>query len=270
LNNGSPLLVPTVYHIAGPAGENLAPATECIDGMIRAARRVKKAVVEKRSKARHAGRTGRPPRERSGEVDARILDAARRVFLKRGLAGASMDEIASLAGAGKPTIYARFAGKKALFAAVVSCNVDASVARLDDHTPVGANSEDRLVSLATRRLHWALEGETVDLMRLGIAEARRFPELASNVKQMARQRGEETVARLLCEAIQFEGAARLPAFTPERLPTTTRFFIDLAFLPLMMRALFGEKRELLRAQIGAHVVCSVAFFLAACRDDSVD
>jgi AcrR family transcriptional regulator len=227
-------------------------------------------VVEKRSKAHRAGRTGRPPRERSGEVDARILDAARRVFLERGLAGASMDEIASLAGAGKPTIYARFAGKKALFAAVVSCNVDASIARLDEHTPAGANSEDRLVSLATRRLHWALEGETVDLMRLGIAEARRFPDLAGNVKQMARQRGEETMARLLCEAIQCEGTASLPAFAPERLPTTTHFFIDLVFLPLMMRALFGEKLEVLRAQIGSHVASSVAFFLAACRNDSID
>jgi AcrR family transcriptional regulator len=36
------------------------------------------------------------------------LDAARRVFLERGLAGASIDEIAKLACAGKPTIYAGF------------------------------------------------------------------------------------------------------------------------------------------------------------------
>src|ERR1700734_4400041 len=95
--------------------------------MIRAARRVKKAVVEKRSKARHAGRTGRPPRERSGEVDARILDAAKRVFFDRGLAGASMDEIASLAGAGKPTIYARFPNKEALFTAVVMRDLEHTV-----------------------------------------------------------------------------------------------------------------------------------------------
>jgi hypothetical protein len=41
-------------------------------------------------------------------------------------------------------------------------------------------------------------------------------------------------------------------------------------LPLMMRALFGEKLEVLRAQIGSHVASSVAFFLAACRNDSID
>jgi AcrR family transcriptional regulator len=231
---------------------------------------MKKGVVGKRCKTRRAGRTGRPPRERSGEVDARILDAARRVFLERGLAGASMDEIASLACAGKPTIYARFPDKKALFAAVVTCNVDANVARIDVHAPAGGSIEDCLVGVATRRLHWALEGETIDLMRLGIAEARRFPELASNIKQMTRQRGEEAVARLLREAAQLEKGATLPAFAPGRLPTTTRFFIDLVFLPLIVRALFGERLDLLRAQINSHVAGSVAFFLAACRNGSID
>jgi hypothetical protein len=45
---------------------------------------------KKRSSGRSlAVRTGRPPRELAGEVDQRILDAARRVFLERGLAGAS-------------------------------------------------------------------------------------------------------------------------------------------------------------------------------------
>jgi AcrR family transcriptional regulator len=229
-----------------------------------------KGVVEKGCKERRAGRTGRPPRERSGEVDARILEAARRVFLDRGLAGASMDEIASLACAGKPTIYARFPDKKALFAAVVTCDVDANIARFESQPPIGGTIEDRLVSVATRRLQWALEGETIDLMRLGIAEARRFPELASNVKQMTRQRGEEAVARLLREASQLEEAATLPAFAPERLPMTTRFFIDLVFLPLIVRALFGEKVDLLRGQINSHVAGSVAFFLAACRNGVTD
>ena len=69
-------------------------------------------VKERRLQKRSAVRTGRPPKERAGEVDERILDAARRVFLERGLAGASMEEIAGLACAGKPTIYARFARRR--------------------------------------------------------------------------------------------------------------------------------------------------------------
>ena len=62
---------------------------------------------------RAAVRFGRPPKELAGEVDARILDAARKIFLERGFEGASIDEIAEVARSGKPTIYARFRDKRA-------------------------------------------------------------------------------------------------------------------------------------------------------------
>src|ERR1700757_573795 len=69
--------------------------------------------------SRGAVRYGRPPRELAGQVEERILDAAGRVFLERGFQGASVDEIAEAASAGKPTIYARFPNKQALFSAVI-------------------------------------------------------------------------------------------------------------------------------------------------------
>jgi AcrR family transcriptional regulator len=65
------------------------------------------------------GRSGRPPRQLAGSVDDRILDAAGEVFADRGFGGASVDEIAELARAGKPTIYAKFPGKEALLTAVI-------------------------------------------------------------------------------------------------------------------------------------------------------
>jgi AcrR family transcriptional regulator len=230
----------------------------------------KSAVIDKRATPRRAARAGRPPRELAGEVDARILDAARRVFLERGLAGASIDEIASLASAGKPTIYARFPGKEALFAAVVIHNVEHNLAHFASDPPKGATIDERLVTVAANLLHWALGGDTVDLMRLGIAEARRFPDLASHVHRMAQQRGEEAVGRLLAEAgAQSEALGSLAAFAPERMAATTRFFVDLVFMPLIMQALFGAKDKLLHAQIGHHVPRSVAFFLAACRNGGV-
>ena len=219
---------------------------------------------------RRAVRTGRPPRELAGEVETRILDAARRVFLERGLAGASMDEIAWRACAGKPTIYARFPNKEALFTAVVMQNVAANLARFEDHTPTGATIEERLESVAITILQWVLVSDAVRLMRVAIAEARRFPDLASSVHRMARERAAETVARLLAEAAQSDELGTLPAFDPERLTTTTRFFQDLVLMPLLIRALFGEKLKPLRAEIGPHVTRSVAFFLAACRHGGVN
>ncbi len=218
---------------------------------------------------RHAVRSGRPPRELAGEVDARILDAAREVFLERGLAGASMDEIASLARAGKPTIYARFPAKEALFTAVVMRAMADKIAHFENYVPTGETLEERLASVGQTVLHWALVGDTIGLIRLAIAEARRFPDLASSVYRMARERAGEAEARLLGEVAQSDEAGTLPPFTPERLAATTRFFQDLVLLPLITRALFGEKLEALHAEVHPHVTRAVRFFLAACRHGGV-
>ena len=221
--------------------------------------------IEERLPVRHAVRSGRPPRELAGQVDARILDAAREVFLEHGLAGASMDEIAGVARAGKPTIYARFPTKEALFTAVVMRSMADKIAQFENYVPTGETVEERLASVGATALQWALVGDTIGLMRLAVAEARRFPDLASSVFRMARERAGEAEARLLSEVAQSDEPGTLPPFAPERLTTTTRFFQDLVLLPLITRALFGEKLEALRAEIEPHVTRAVAFFLAACR-----
>ena len=216
-----------------------------------------------------AVRTGRPPRELAGEVDTRILDAARRVFLERGLAGTSMDEIARLARAGKPTIYARFPNKEALFTAVVMQSIAATIARYSAHAPIGATIEERLKSVAVTMLEWILVSDSIRLMRIAIAEASRFPDLATSVFGMGRERAAQAVARLLAEAAQSDELGTLQAFAPKRLTSTTQFFQDLVLLPLVLRALFGEKLKQLRAEIGPHVTRSIAFFLTACRHGGV-
>jgi AcrR family transcriptional regulator len=229
----------------------------------------KAAVRPKPLQKRVAVRSGRPRRELAGEVDERILDAARRVFLERGLSGASIDEIANLARAGKPTIYARFPSKEALFAAVVMRNVSAIIGQFEGHAPTGRTIAERLTRFGVNLLDWALAGDTVDLMRVGISEARRFPDLADSVHGMARQCGEGAVGRLLSEMAQSDGLGTLPAFAPERLAMTVQFFMDLVFKPMIFRALYGEKLETLRTEIAAHVASRVDFFLAACRQETV-
>jgi AcrR family transcriptional regulator len=229
----------------------------------------KVTLTEGHSKERRAVRAGRPPRELAGEVDARILDAAQRLFLERGLGSTSVDEIASLARAGKPSIYCRFPSKETLFTAVVMRGLIASIERFESNAPTGVSVEERLESVGVTILKWVLVSETIGLVRLAIAEARRLPALASRVNRMARERGDEAVARLLSEVAQSDELGKLPAFAPERLATTTRFFLNLVVLPLYLRALYGEKLKVLRAEIGPHVARSVAFFIAACRRDGV-
>jgi AcrR family transcriptional regulator len=211
-------------------------------------------------------RCGRPRRELAGEVDERILDAAAKVFLERGFNGASVDEIAEVACAGKPTIYARFPNKEALFTAVIERLVRQAIS-IEGVSCAGASIDDRLKALAAAILNTVLVPETIGLIRVAVAEARRFPELASSVSRMARERKVETVRRVLADLADCDQARALPAFAPDRLPETARRFLELVGPPMLLRALLGEDLAALRAEIGPHATRSVAFFLAACSRD---
>src|SRR5216684_8596082 len=219
---------------------------------------------------RAAVRFGRPPKELAGEVDARILDAARKVFLERGFEGASIDEIAEVARSGKPTIYARFRDKRALFTEVVTQDILSRITEFKAEVPSGSTIEERLTSAASTLLHWGLDNERIALMRLAVAEARRFPDLASTVSRTARDLSTDLGVRLLGQLTQADDELRsLPAFAPERLTTTARFFLDLVAVPMLLRALFEVDLKTLDEEIDTHVARSVAFFLAACRHGSV-
>jgi AcrR family transcriptional regulator len=220
------------------------------------------AATRRRSAARGVVRSGRPPRELAGEVEERILDAAAKVFLERGFEGASVDEIADVARAGKPTIYARFPGKEALFNAVMARNVREMTRTFESVVPTGATTEQRLASIAMGILRKVLVAETVTLIRAAVAEARRFPDVAASVSRVGQEAWAEIVAQLLGAAAEPD---KLPAFAAARRAATARHFIELTILPMVMRALFGEPLTALRAEIAPHVARTVAFFLAACR-----
>ena len=211
---------------------------------------------------------GRPPAQTEpwdSPKRRQIMDGAREVFLTLGFDAARMEEIARKAGVSKATLYVYFDSKEALFTDVVMCNVAATIARFGSHAPEGRTIEQRLENVGVTVLRWVLVSDTVGLMRAAIAGANRFPDLANSVHQMARKRGAEAVAQLLAEVAGSGELGTLPAFAPECLAMTARFFLDLVLLPLMMRALFGEQLKLLHAEIELHVAKSVAYFLALCR-----
>jgi AcrR family transcriptional regulator len=220
--------------------------------------------TEARREARRVPvRYGRPPRGHAGRVEERILDAAGRVFLEHGFQGASVDEIAEAASAGKPTIYARFPNKQALFTAVV----ERLVRQNTSHYALscsGDSIEERLDALAAIILTRVLAPETIGLIRVAVAEARRFPDLATSVSCMGRQRQIEAVAKVFGELAATDAIGGSPAFAQEQLLETARRFLDLVVLPMLMRALFGEDLAALRAEIEPHAARAVPFFLAAC------
>jgi AcrR family transcriptional regulator len=217
--------------------------------------------------ARATVRLGRPPKEAEGEVEERILNAARQVFLERGFEGSSVDEIAVVARSGKPTIYARVGDKRALFTAVVMRDIISRITQFNSEVPTGGTIEERLTRLARGVLQWTLDDARMALLRIAIAEVNRFPDLASTVSRTAQQLSTEVAVRYLGEMAKSDDLGALPAFAPERLATTARFFLDLTVLPMLLRGLFEQKTEVLREEIDVQVDRRVAFFVAACRQD---
>ncbi|GAA1575078.1 MULTISPECIES: TetR/AcrR family transcriptional regulator [Kribbella] len=119
---------------------------------------------------------GRTPRKRRA-----ILAAATEVFLQHGYLGASMDEVAAKAGVSKQTVYKQFENKERLFAEIVLGTSDqlldglfqAYVDTLED----AADAREGLRALAHRLLQSLTADNVLQLRRLVIAEADRFPEV---------------------------------------------------------------------------------------------
>lgn len=118
-----------------------------------------------------------PPPLRQDKVHS-VLLAARTVFLTHGFSAATTDMIQRQAGISKATLYACYPNKEALFAAVIAqecASMAASVHRLE-HAP--GNIARTLSELGLAYLHIVLSPTGLALLRVVIAEAPRFPELA--------------------------------------------------------------------------------------------
>src|SRR5262245_8673853 len=123
------------------------------------------------------------PREgtQSARKHKAILEAATTLFLSKGYQGTSVDEIAALAAVGKQTVYKHFADKQRLFSEIILSNIttaegftSAAAEILRDTSDLGRD----LREVARRYLTVVIHPSVLQLRRLIIAEADRFPELA--------------------------------------------------------------------------------------------
>ena len=195
---------------------------------------------------RPRGRGGRPPAEQAGEVDRRILDAATALFLDRGFDATSCDQVAAAAGAGKASIYARYANKEELFAAVVRDSVDRALAPATEmpwHLPLDA----RLMAVGRSILSHSLRPEVVALMRVVVTTAHRMPDLARLADSIGREGGIARVASIIV------GREDASSDTLARACPLAARFIDLVFAPHQMRALMGEDVAALEAAAPDHI-----------------
>jgi AcrR family transcriptional regulator len=118
---------------------------------------------------------------RSARKRAAILDAAHALFLQKGFAGTSMDDVAARAAVSKQTVYKNFADKQRLFTEVITSDVGrledttrARMAAMPDSTDLAAD----LTAFARWHLGQVMQPGRLRLRRMLIGEAERFPELA--------------------------------------------------------------------------------------------
>lgn len=158
-------------------------ADRCIRRLVLPVVLRKGAAVEQHQSAKPAktkNRLGAGPGRSASEAQVRrIVEAAARLFVEKGYAGASMQRIASVAGTGKPTIYRRFGSKEALFLAVIDSEVQqlAEVARFEEAR--GSNPAEALKQSCRFFLDFMLSPDMIRLQRILVSEAARFPNIGA-------------------------------------------------------------------------------------------
>jgi TetR/AcrR family transcriptional regulator, mexJK operon transcriptional repressor len=143
---------------------------------------------------------GRPTAQAAALLETNILDQATAAFLAEGYAATTIEAIARSCRVAKRTIYARWAGKPALFRAVVDRLMARWLSIAGDWGKEG-NLEAALNEAGAQILLVALTPEAVALHRLLIAESARFPELPVMMTEARANEGILRVAALLDRAI---------------------------------------------------------------------
>ena len=130
-----------------------------------------------------------------------ILEAATDLFLRNGYPGTSMDEVAQRADVSKQTVYAQFASKEALFVAMVGAMTSAAAGQVNNEVGVvprdGKEVAGYLRAYAERQLMVVLTPRLMQLRRLVIGEAGRFPQLGRAVYEGGPMRAIGAVASAL-------------------------------------------------------------------------
>jgi TetR/AcrR family transcriptional regulator, mexJK operon transcriptional repressor len=203
------------------------------------------------------GPGGRPTRREAERRHANLVASAGRLFLEKGWDGVSVDEISRQSGVAKRFIYARYPDKAALFVGAVERFIDEKMESLHAFEPLSADVEMGLRAFARRLFDLAMRPEALAFLRLFIAEAPRFPELAKLFAANTRHRGLAEISRVLAHYAE-RGAIELG----ESNVTAEQFFILVVGAPQRL-ALLGVSEE--PPDEERRLNAAVSLFLDGCR-----
>ena len=200
---------------------------------------------------------------RSARKRRAILEAATTVFLRNGYRGTSMDEIAALAAVSKQTVYKHFADKERLFGEIVTATVNHAGDRVHDEVLGLADTDDLeadLRDVARRQLALVMQPRVLQLRRLVIGEAGRFPDLGRTFFE----RGPGRTIEALAAAFERLAERGLLQLDDARLAAAHFNWLVMS-IPLNRAMLLGEDDPPAQAELDRYADAGVSVFLAAYR-----
>jgi TetR/AcrR family transcriptional regulator, mexJK operon transcriptional repressor len=202
-------------------------------------------------------RGGRPTRADATALGERILAVATEQFLSQGFGATSIEAVAAAAGISKRTFYHRFRDKPDLFRAVVRQLIARWSSPFEAKLTEPGTIEETLAKAAEQILAAALSREALQLYRLLIAEAPRFPELARIMAEQSAAGGTR-----LAQLLEREARAGTLAFDDAGFAAEQ--FVNLVLASPRRRAL-GLAPAMTQAELTRWTRSAVALFLDGCR-----
>jgi TetR/AcrR family transcriptional regulator, mexJK operon transcriptional repressor len=114
---------------------------------------------------------------RKGRKFDQVLDGARKVFMRDGFEGASVDDIAREAGVSKATLYSYFPDKRLLFTEILRTECRRQTEEAEAEIAVGGTVEQMLTMAGERIAEFLMSDFGRSMVRLVMAEGQRFPEI---------------------------------------------------------------------------------------------
>jgi TetR/AcrR family transcriptional regulator, mexJK operon transcriptional repressor len=142
-----------------------------------------------------------PPECPTSAKRAAFVTAAREEFLAHGYGATAMSAIAAKVGGSKTTLWTYFPSKQELFAAVVDDSVERFGAALDVPLEPELPVTDALRRFAEGMMGIVGTPEILELHRIVMGEAGRFPELGTLYFERGPKRGKAKLAAYLAAAM---------------------------------------------------------------------
>ncbi|WP_170755762.1 TetR/AcrR family transcriptional regulator [Ruegeria lacuscaerulensis] len=138
---------------------------------------------------------------RTGRKFDQVLKGAREVFMADGFEGASVDDIARVAGVSKATLYSYFPDKRLLFMEVAQTEctrmAEHVVSLVDDSLP----AREVMMITAKQLTAFLVSDFAQQVFRICVAERDRFPELGEAFYEAGPKHGTGHIAEYLQKAV---------------------------------------------------------------------